>query len=156
VMLLFFLLIGRTLDHVMRERARTAVTGLARLAPRGAMVLRQDGGRDYLPLSEIGPGMRLLVAAGERVPVDGVVKSGTSDIDCSMATGESTPQLVSAGATVRAGMLNLTQPITIEAVAAAKDSFLAEMVRLMEAAEGGRARYRRLADRASALYAPVV
>lgn len=156
ICLLFFLLIGRTLDHVMRQRARTAVSGLARLAPRGAMVLREDGSRDYLPLSEIEPGMRLLISAGERVPVDGVVTSGTSDIDSSMATGESKPQLASPGSTIRAGMLNLTQPITIEAIAAAKDSFLAEMVRLMEAAEGGRARYRRLADRASALYAPVV
>ncbi|WP_163273000.1 cation-translocating P-type ATPase [Chelativorans alearense] len=156
VSLLFFLLIGRTLDHVMRQRARTAVTGLARLAPRGAMVVREDGSRDYLPLGEIAPGMRLLIAAGERIPVDGIVRGGISDIDCSMASGESAPQVAEPGASVRAGMLNLTQPITIEALAAAKDSFLAEMMRLMEAAEGGRARYRRLADRASALYSPVV
>ncbi|WP_159587968.1 cation-translocating P-type ATPase [Chelativorans xinjiangense] len=156
VSLLFFLLIGRTLDHVMRQRARTAVTGLARLSPRGAMVVREDGGRDYLPLGEIAPGMRLLIAAGERIPVDGIVRGGTSDIDCSMATGESAPQVAEPGASVRAGMLNLTQPVTIEALAAAKDSFLAEMMRLMEAAEGGRARYRRLADRVSALYSPLV
>ena len=155
VTLLFFLLIGRTLDHVMRNRARVAVNGLARLAPRGATVLCKDGSRDYLPLAEVEPEMTLAIAAGERIPVDGVVLEGTSDIDCSMATGESVPQTAKPGMDIRAGMLNLTHPITMRATAAAKDSFLAEMVRLMEAAEGGRATYRRLADRASAAYAPV-
>ncbi|MFB9982608.1 cation-translocating P-type ATPase [Mesorhizobium kowhaii] len=156
VSLLFFLLIGRTLDHVMRERARTAVKGLSRLAARGAMVLGDDGTRDYLPVGEIEPGMKMLIAAGERIPVDGTIIYGTSDLDCSLVSGESTPNTVAPGGVVQAGTLNLTGPLTIEATAAAKDSFLAEMVRLMEAAEGGRARYRRIADRVSALYAPVV
>lgn len=156
VSLLFFLLIGRTLDHVMRERARTAVNGLARLAARGAMVLREDGSRDYLPVGEIEPGMQLLIAAGERIPVDGRIIGGASDLDCSLVSGESTPRNVAPGEPVQAGVLNLTGSLTLEATAAAKDSFLAEMVRLMEAAEGGRARYRRIADRVSALYAPVV
>ena len=156
VSLLFFLLIGRTLDHVMRERARTAVNGLSRLAPRGAVVLDGEGGREYLPVSEIVPHMHLLIAAGERIPVDGTIVSGTSDLDCSLVSGESTPRTVGAGAPIQAGMLNLTGPLTMEATAAAKDSFLAEMVRLMEAAEGGRSKYRRIADRVSALYAPVV
>ncbi|MER8648846.1 cation-translocating P-type ATPase [Mesorhizobium sp. M1121] len=156
VSLLFFLLIGRTLDHVMRERARTAVKSLSQLAARGAMVLRGDGARDYLPVGEIEPGMLLLIAAGERIPVDGKIARGTSDVDCSPVSGESTPSSVAPEDTVQAGVLNLTGPLTIEATAAAKDSFLAEMVRLMEAAEGGRARYRRIADRVSALYAPVV
>ena len=70
VSLLFFLLIGRTLDHMMREKARVAVKGLARLAARGALVLRADGARHYLPVSELEPGMTILLAAGERVPVD--------------------------------------------------------------------------------------
>ncbi|MGX8009601.1 cation-translocating P-type ATPase [Mesorhizobium sp. ORM8.1] len=156
VSLLFFLLIGRTLDHVMRERARTAVKGLSQLAARGAMVLRGDGARDYLPVGEIEPGMQLLIAAGERTPVDGKIIQGTSDLDCSLASGESTPKNVAPGDAVQAGVLNLTGPLTIQAAAAAKDSFLAEIVRLMEAAEGGRAQYRRIADRVSALYAPVV
>lgn len=156
VSLLFFLLIGRTLDHVMRERARTAVNGLARLAARGAVVLRDDGSRDYVPVGEIEPGMRLLIAAGERIPVDGDVLGGDSDLDCSIVSGESAPRSVTAGAHLQAGTLNLTGPLTIRSSAAAKDSFLAEMVRLMEAAEGGRSQYRRIADRVSALYAPVV
>ena len=156
VTLLFFLLIGRSLDHVMRERARTAVKGLARLAPRGALVVGAGGARDYRPLAEIEPGMRLLVAAGERIPVDAVVERGASDIDRSLVTGESAPQRVAEGDAIQAGTLNLTGPLTLAATARADDSFLAEMLRMMEAAEGGRARYRRIADRVSAAYAPVV
>lgn len=154
--LIFFLLIGRTLEHVMRERARAAVCGLMRLAPRGATVLRADGSRDYLPVSEIEPGMRIALTAGERIPVDGVVEDGVSELDCAIVTGESAPSPAAPGAVVRAGTLNLSGPLTITASAKAADSFLAEMVRLMEAAEGGRARYRRIADRAAALYSPVV
>ena len=153
--LLFFLLIGRTLDHVMRERARSAVAGLARLAPSGAMVIR-DGRPLYVPVSEIEPGAAVLVAAGERIPVDGVVEQGMSELDCSLVSGESAPRKAAPGATVQAGVMNLTGPLTVRATARAEDSFLAEMVRMMEAAEGGRARYRRLADRAAALYSPVV
>lgn len=156
VSLLFFLLIGRTLDHVMRNRARAAVLGLSRLAPRGAVVLTSDGQHDYRPVDEIEPGMQLAIAAGDRIPVDARVIEGRSEIDASLITGESDPQPVSAGITVRAGTHNLTGPITVEALAAAKDSFLSEMLRMMEAAEGGRARYRRIADRVSRLYAPVV
>jgi Cu2+-exporting ATPase len=154
--LLFFLLVGRTLDHIMREKARAAVKGLARLAGRGALVLRPDGRRDYVSLSEIEPGMAILLTAGERVPVDSEVTHGKSDVDCSLVSGESIPQIASAGSRLQAGTLNLTGPLTIVALAAAKDSFLAEMMRMMEAAETGRSAYRRISDRASRLYAPVV
>jgi Cu2+-exporting ATPase len=156
VSLLFFLLIGRTLDHLMRERARTAVKGLARLAAHGALVLRPDGTRVYLPVNEVEPGMTILLAAGERVPVDARVVSGRSEIDRSLASGESVPVQARDGTSLHAGTLNLTGPLTIVATAAARDSFLAGMMRLMEAAESGRSAYRRIADRASQLYAPVV
>ncbi len=154
--LIFFLLIGRVLDHMMREKARAAVRGLIRLAPRGATVVGADGRLDYLPIDEIRPGMRIRLAAGDRVPVDGRVEEGASELDCAVATGESSPQRVGVGAPVIAGTLNLSGPLTIVAGACAQASFLAEMIRLMEAAEGGRARYRRLADRAAQLYSPVV
>lgn len=153
--LLFFLLIGRTLDHVMRERARSAVVGLARLAPSGATVIR-DGRPFYVPVVEIEPGTAVLVAAGERIPVDGVVDQGASELDCSLVSGEAAPRKAAPGDAVQAGVMNLTGPLTVRATARAEDSFLAEMVHLMETAEGGRARYRRLADRAAALYSPVV
>ncbi|MDO8981456.1 MAG: heavy metal translocating P-type ATPase [Afipia sp.] len=156
ISLLFFLLIGRTLDHMMRERARSAVTGLARLAARVARLAGDDGRHTFIPVAEVRPGMLLLVAAGDRVPVDATVKQGVSDIDVSIISGESAPQVAEVGSILRAGSLNLTGPLTVVANANASDSFLAEMVRLMEAAEQGRSAYRRIADRAAAMYAPVV
>jgi len=156
VSLLFVLLIGRTLDHVMRERARTAIKGLARLAARGAWVVEPDGTRHYLAVDAIRVGMTILLAAGDRVPVDARIVEGRSALDVSLVSGESLPQSVAPGALLQAGTLNLTGPLKIEAVAAAGESFLAEMMRMMEAAEAGRAGYRRLADRAARLYAPVI
>lgn len=156
VSLLFFLLIGRTLDHMMRERVRKAVSGLRSLAARGALVEEADGTRLYRPLTEIERGMRLLLAAGERVPVDAVVIEGQSDLDVSLVCGESALRAVKPGGRLEAGTLNLTGPLLVRATANADGSFLAEMIRLMEAAESGRSGYRRLADRVSRLYAPVV
>lgn len=154
--LLFFLLIGRTLDHLMREKARSAVAGLARLTPRGAMVVEEDGARRYAPLAEIEPGATILIAAGDRIPLDGIVTGGVSDLDRSLVSGEAAPQAARAGTIVQAGLMNLTGVLTIRTTARAEGSFLAEMVRMMEAAEGGQAAYRRIADRAAALYSPMV
>jgi Cu2+-exporting ATPase len=156
VTLLFFLLIGRTLDHVMRDRARQAVSGLAKLSPRGALVVRPDDTRTYLPLDEIEPGMTILLAAGERVPVSARVAEGNSAIDCSLVSGESAPQHAFEGTELLAGTRNLTGQLIVVATATAKNSFLAEMVRMMEAAEASRSSYRRIADRAARLYAPIV
>ncbi|MHC3940284.1 Copper-exporting P-type ATPase [Paenochrobactrum sp. BZR 201-1] len=154
--LIFFLLIGRTLDYMMREKARSAVEGLIRLVPNGATIENEDGGRSYLPVDAIKTGMRMVLAAGDRVPVDGEIAEGISELDCAIATGETAPRRVEPGMAVQAGMLNLTAPLIIRATATAKTSFLAQMLRLMEAAEDGRAHYRRIADRAAELYSPVV
>ncbi|WP_426240087.1 heavy metal translocating P-type ATPase [Pararhizobium sp. DWP1-1-3] len=154
--LLFFLLIGRVLDHVMREKARSAVSSLVRMTPAGAVVLGPDGAREYMPLARIEPGMQVFIAAGDRIPVDAVVRQGLSELDCSLVTGESDPRPVKVGDVISAGTLNLTGPLTIAVTAAAEASFLAEVIRLMEAAEAGRGLYRRIADRAASYYAPAV
>jgi Cu2+-exporting ATPase len=156
VTLLFFLLIGRTLDHLMREKARSAVTNLARRAPRAAMLIREDGQHEKIELKEVVPGMKLLVAAGERVPVDGRVVSGRSQIDMALVSGESVPEAAGEGTVLLAGATNLDAPLVIEAERPASESFHARMMALMEAAEGSRAGYRRIADRAASIYAPAV
>ncbi|MCB8838589.1 heavy metal translocating P-type ATPase [Aurantimonas sp. VKM B-3413] len=155
VTLLFFLLVGRYLDSRMRERARSAVLGIARLAAKGAT--RIDGGEQvYVPLDEVVPGMTLRVPAGERIPVDGKVVAGSSDLDRSLVTGESDPVAVAAGARIEAGTLNISGSLDIEALTDARHSFLAEIMAMMEAAETGRGSYTRIADRMARLYAPVV
>ena len=154
--LLFFLLAGRALDHLMRERARSAVTNLARMAPRGATRLRDDGQREYLPLDEIEPGMMIELRAGERVPVDSTLRTGAASFDFSIVSGESAPVEASAGTELPAGANNLGGLVVIEARRPSADSLLARMVGLMEAAEGAETRRRRIADRAAAIYAPVV
>ncbi len=154
--LLFFLLAGRTLDYLMRERARSAITNLARIAPRGATRVHEDGRREYLPLKEIEPGMVLELRAGERVPVDSAVTSAGASFDTSIVNGESVPRIVPPGEEVMAGANNLGGPVLIVARKRSEDSLLARMVALMEAAEGAKTKRRRIADRAAAVYAPIV
>src|SRR3546814_12674723 len=115
VPLLFFLLIGRTLDHVMREKARTAVKGLGRLAAYGETVLNPDGRRAYLPTEELAPGMAITLRAGGRIPVDALVLEGRSDSAASLATGEGVPAYVSPGAGLPEGNPTLTGLLTTPA-----------------------------------------
>ncbi|NMD09447.1 MAG: cadmium-translocating P-type ATPase [Phyllobacteriaceae bacterium] len=156
VSLLFFLLIGRVLDQMMRSRARAAAGNLARLSAKGGFLVGDTGELTYIALDGITPGMRLRISAGERFPVDGTVCEGVSDVDRALVTGESEPQRVANGTSVEAGTLNLTGSVDMVASRPARDSFLAEVTQMMAAAEKGRSGYVRLADRMARVYAPVV
>ncbi len=156
VSLLFFLLIGRVLDHMMRNRAREAAGRLAQLASKGGMAVAENDEMKYLPLDGIHPGMILRVAAGERFPVDGTIIDGTSDVDRALVTGESAPVSVGPDAGVEAGTLNLTGSVDMRVTRAAQDSFLAEITQMMAAAENGRSKYMQVSDRMAKAYAPVV
>ena len=156
VMLLFFLLVGRYLDSMMRDRARAGVATLLKQSAPGAMVRAPDGSTEYRPIDSIAPGMTILVPAGSRIPVDGLVLEGTSAIDRSLVTGESLPEAIAPGGQLLAGTLNLDAPLAMKATAIGEASFLGQVIRLMETAEQGRARYTRIADRAARLYAPAV
>lgn len=156
VTLLFFLLIGRYLDHLMRQRARGAVDRLAQMTARGGVLVEQGQELRYIALDEIRQGMRLRIMPGERLPVDGQVIEGSSDIDRSLVTGESNSDSCNPGDRLEAGTLNLTGTIDIRATGDASNSFLAEVSAMMQAAEQGRSRYVGIADRMARLYAPAV
>jgi len=156
VMLLFFLLIGRYLDLRMRVRARSAANDLMALQKVTAHLIAEDGSTTPVPVSTVRPGDILFVAQGERVPVDGTVESGQSELDVSLLTGETLPTMVTKDAEVFAGAINLAAPLRVRADKTSDNSVLAEIVRLMENAEQGRARFVRLADRAASVYVPTV
>jgi len=154
--LLFFLLIGRVLDRMMRARAGDAARNLLALRGVAATVIDTDGRRRAVPAESLTPGMRVFVAPGMRVPADGRVLEGRSDTDQSLLSGESLPVPVSAGDEVFAGALNLNGPLTVTVTATGADTLLADIARMMETAEQGRAGFVQLADRLSRLYAPLV
>ncbi|MCW1428979.1 heavy metal translocating P-type ATPase [Novosphingobium sp. JCM 18896] len=156
LMLLFFLLAGRTLDAMMRDRARAGVDALLRQAAPGAMVLTPGGKLEWLGAASLAPGMLMRVAAGERLAADGAIVSGRTALDQSLLTGESAPVRAEPGQAVHAGTLNLDAPIDVRVTAAGADTSLAEIARLMEAAGQARSAYVRIADRAARLYAPAV
>ncbi|HYB06299.1 MAG TPA: heavy metal translocating P-type ATPase, partial [Methyloceanibacter sp.] len=156
VTLLFFLLIGRYLDESLRVRARGEAQNLLSLQSGIATLIEDGGALRPVPAHALAPGDRMLIGAGERVPADGLVLNGAGELDQSLITGETTPSTVTPGAQVYAGTLNLGSALTVEVTAADSATLLAEIGRLMAAAEQGKARYRRLADRAAQIYAPAV
>jgi len=156
VMLLFFLLIGRYLDHRARSHARSTAAHLLGLTAIGAMVIDEDGNHCQTPVRQVAPDSLVYVATGARIPVDGTVETGNAMIDTSLVTGETLPANVSEGSQVFAGTLNISAPISVRTVAAGEDTLLGEIVRLVEAAEHGRSKFVRVADRAARIYAPSV
>ena len=156
LMLILFLLGGRTLDAMMRDKARAGVDALLNHAAPGASVIAVDGALGWVAAADLQPGMVMRLAAGERLAADGEIIGGTSTLDQSLLTGESAPVAAGIGAVVHAGTLNLDAPVDVRVTAAGADTSLAEIARLMDAADQPRSVYVRIADRASRLYAPAV
>ena len=156
LMLLTFLLAGRVLDAMMRDKARSGVEALVSQAAKGAQVVGADGALGYLAAEDLQPGMVMRVATGERLAADGEIISGRSRFDQSLLTGESRPIALGQGETALAGTLNLEAPVDVRVSSAGRDTTLAEIARLMEASTQDRSRYVRIADRAARLYAPAV
>jgi len=154
-MLLFFLLCGRALDHAMRRKTRAVAGNLAAL--KAEFAHRFDGFELVrVPAAALRAGDRLLVRPGDRVPADGVVLNGSSEIDDSLVTGETARRAVAAGALVHAGAVNFSGTLTMRVTAAGSGTLIDEVERLLEKAVTAKSRHVRLADRAARLYAPVV
>jgi Cu2+-exporting ATPase len=156
VSLLFLLLIGRWFDHRLRLRARSAASDLLALQAPAAAVLGADGVERRTPISEVEVGDILIARPGERIPVDALVQSGSSELDNALLTGETAPVPLRPGEICRAGALNLSGVVRLQALARSEDSAVAAIARLVEAGAQSKSKYVQLADRAASVYVPVV
>ncbi len=155
IALTFFLLTGRYLDHRTRSVARSAAEELAALEVPRAWRVTEDG-EEQVSASALAVGDLIRVRPGGRMPVDGEITQGCSELDRSLLTGETLPVFAEPGRTVSAGEVNLTGPLVVRASAVGRDTSLHRMADLVAVAESGRSRYTSLADRAAKLYAPGV
>ncbi len=153
--LTFFLLAGRYLDYRTRASARSAAQELAAMeVPRA---LKLMNGREVLTaVADLAVGDIVAIKPGTRVPVDGVILTGESEVDRAFLTGESLPAYAGPNTLVSAGEINLTGPLTMRVTACSRDSALQKVAELVALAETSRNKYTSLADRAAAIYAPGV
>jgi len=150
-----FLLLGKSLEGRAKRRALAALDSLSRLRPVTARRI-VDGVQVVVPLEEIKPGDNVLVLPGERFPVDATIVEGRTTVDESMLTGESEPLAREVGGRVLAGSLNYDGAVVCKAQSLGEASVLAQITRMVEQAQGSRAPMERLADRASSIFVPVV
>ncbi len=148
VMLAVFVLLGHYFEMRARGGANEAIKTLMNLAPPTAVVLR-DGEELELPTSEIVVGDLLLVRPGARIPVDGTVEEGESEVDESMVTGESLPVSKEPGVAVIGATINTTGTLRVRATKVGSDTALAQIVKLVQEAQNSKAPGQRLADRAA-------
>ena len=153
--LTFFLLAGRYLDLRTRSAARSAAQDLSALEPASAILIRDDVEIEAA-LESVKEGDVMLVRSGDRIPLDGIIRSGSGELDNSFLTGESRPLPVHEGGKVAAGQFVHTGRLAVEVTAVGKNSSLRRLIKLIETAESGRNRYTNLADRAASIYAPAV
>ncbi len=146
------ILLGRFFEQRARRRSGAALRSLAEL---GAKTARLEDGTE-VPVAALAVGDRFVVRPGERIATDGRVVEGASAVDASMLTGESVPVEVTAGDDVVGGTVNASGRLVVEATRVGSETALAQIVRLVEQAQGSQAPVQRLADRVSAVFVPVV
>ncbi len=155
LMLAAFLTIGRYLETRAKGRTSEALKNLIGLQPRTATVLQEDQER-RLPIEEVQIDDRIVVKPGEKIPVDGTVVAGESYVDESMITGEPLPVVKRTGDDLVGGTLNTNGALTFRATKIGKDTVLAQIIRLVEEAQGSRPPVQRIADRAVSYFIPTV
>jgi heavy metal translocating P-type ATPase len=154
-MIVTLILLGRYLEAQAKGRSSQAIRRLVELQPAVAHV-RREGGSVDLPVAEVRPGDILDLRPGERVPVDGRVVEGQSWVDEAMVTGEPVPVAKGAGDAVIGGTVNQAGALTVQAVAVGADTMLSRIIRMVEAAQGGKLPIQALVDRVTLWFVPAV
>jgi P-type Cu+ transporter len=153
--LITLIVLGRWLEAKARGRTSVAIKRLLGLQPKSACV-RRDGAEVEIPIEAVRIGELIVVRPGEKIPVDGLVREGQSAVDESMLTGESLPVEKAPGAPVVGASLNKTGTFVFEATRVGKDTVLAQIVQLVESAQGSKAPIQRLADKIAGVFVPIV
>jgi Cu+-exporting ATPase len=156
LMLAGFLMLGRWMEARAKGRAGTAIKKLIGLQPKTAMVLREDGVETMVPVEEVMVGDTVLVKPGDKIPVDGKVISGESYVDESMITGEPIPSLKIAGSSVVSGTINQNGVLNFQAEKIGRETVLAQIIKLVESAQGSKPPVQRIADQAVTYFIPTV
>jgi len=154
-MIVTFILLGRYLEARAKGKTSEAIKRLMGLRPKTARVIR-DGDEFDLPVEMVRKGDLVVVRPGEKIPTDGVVQTGLSSVDESMLTGESLPVAKEPGSEVFGGTINRTGSFTFQADKIGAETALAQIIRLVEEAQGSKAPIQRLADRVASVFVPVV
>jgi P-type Cu+ transporter len=154
-MIVTLILLGRFLEARAKGKTSSAIKRLIGLKPKTARVLR-DGGEIDVPIDLVVEGDIIMVRPGEKIPTDGIVLSGSSEVDESMLTGESIPVEKSQGIEVFGATMNKSGSFTFEATRVGAKTFLAQIIRLVEEAQGSKAPIQRLADKVASIFVPVV
>jgi Cu+-exporting ATPase len=151
-----FLLAGRYFEAKAKRRAGAALTALLELGAKDVAILDADGSERRVPVEQLEPGDRFVVRPGEKVATDGIVEQGTSAVDMSMLTGESVPVEVRPGSELAGATINAGGRLIVRATKVGADTALAQIARLVEDAQTGKAPVQRLADRISGIFVPIV
>ncbi|MFE5333033.1 heavy metal translocating P-type ATPase [Embleya sp. NPDC056575] len=150
-----FILAGRYFEARAKRRSGAALKALLELGARDVAVLR-DGREERVPVEQLVVGDLFVVRPGEKIATDGVIEQGTSAVDASMLTGESVPVEVAPGDTVTGATVNAGGRLVVRATRIGADTQLAQMARLVEDAQNGKAQVQRLADKVSGIFVPIV
>jgi Cu+-exporting ATPase len=151
-----FILAGSYFEARAKRRAGAALTALLELGAKDVAVLADDGAERRVAVETLEAGDRFVTRPGEKVATDGVVEQGSSALDMSLLTGESTPVEVGPGSEVAGATVNVGGRLVVRATRVGADTLLAQIARLVTAAQAGKAPVQRLADRVSAVFVPVV
>ncbi|HWT24204.1 MAG TPA: heavy metal translocating P-type ATPase [Solirubrobacteraceae bacterium] len=151
-----FLLAGRYFEARAKRRAGAALQALLELGAKDVAILGADGAERRVPVSQLVVGDRFVVRPGEKVATDGIVEEGASAVDMSMLTGEPVPVEVGPGSEVAGATVNASGRLVVRATKVGADTALAQIARLVEDAQTGKAPVQRLADRISGVFVPVV